>query len=605
MWKPKGATLLEEEWKPKGAVLTETKEPAPTPIMEAIREVDEPKFSLSSQINPLTGKPRKVFEAPTEYLRTKEVPEVLAKRKRPRWDEFIDATARGLARVGAAGYQAGTFMEEMPPLGAPGMRPPEPLTPRQIQSRKQSAMKLRKNADFLWRLSQHPELAARNKDLASKALNLIGETIPYITATTAGYVTLGPVGAFTVGSMVEGNTAYRTAVDFFKAKNKGKPLTPKQENQAKKIGAGVGVVAGAVEAFGGKYAEQLLLKATAKLKSKLAKAGAVFGIGTVVEALEEGAQEVAAITGEETYRDVNWNERVSRTLGAMAGGGFLGGAMRGGSMAGRGLLFGKPPTEAIPAAERPTEPITKPEARITPDRVKSVAEKFSISEERARTILEKQAALRKRPLAVEEKITPIIKPEIGVEKPKVRTEPVSKAARAVGEPKISGKDLKESYQRVIKQIPSEIAKDIDVKTITSGTFTEMGAEDRGGRVHITGGPFEKTPTAYHIQIDTIEVGNDDLLLHELLHAYVLKHPELAGEGYFAHEEATDKLYKEVKAARAVGEPAKTPKAEKKLDKLQEMIKKQYNIWNLCQNQQTHSRWQKNGNQPSRRQSQLK
>lgn len=292
---------------------------------------------------------KKVYEAPTEWLRTKEVPEVLGELKeqepRPRWDEFIDATARGTARVGSAAYQAGAFMEEMQPMTAPGMRPQEPSDLPEIFRRVAVRKKLREKSDFLWKLSQNPGLASQNKDLASKALNLIGETIPYITATTAGYVTLGPMGGFTVGSMVEGNSAYRTAVDHYTAENKGESLTVKQKRTARKIGVGVGVVSGAVEAFGGKYAEQLLLKATTKLKTKIAKAGAVFGIGTIVEALEEGAQEIAAITGEETYRDVNWNESVTRTLGAMAGGGFLGGVMRGGSMAGRRIVSPEQKTE--------------------------------------------------------------------------------------------------------------------------------------------------------------------------------------------------------------------------------------------------------------------
>lgn len=324
----------------------ERAEPSKTQDVWPTLPVDSSRF-----IAPMPERGRGRITKPVTTYRQEEI------AKRPRWDEFIDATARGVARVGSAGYQAGAFMEEWPPMTAPGMRPAEPLRRQQIQKRKIASAKLRKKADFLWKLSQHPEIAARNKDLASKALNLIGETIPYITATTAGYVTLGPMGGFTVGAMVEGNSAYRTALEY------GVP-----ETKAKKIGVGVGVVSGAVEAFGGRYAEQLLIKATAKLKTKVAKAGAVFGIGTVVEALEEGAQEIAAITGEETYRDVNWNERVSRTLGAMAGGGFLGGAMRGGSMAARGIIPETPPTAPIVAPRKPVAPITKPKAAIRPER---------------------------------------------------------------------------------------------------------------------------------------------------------------------------------------------------------------------------------------------
>ena len=210
------------------------------------------------------------------------------------WSELLDATARGTARVGAAFKNAQKFMSSIrtTPLGPSIVESPELK-----QFREQRAKEYQEEANLLWEVAKHPELAAQQEGKVNKAINLIGETIPYITATTAAYVVAGPLGGFAVGSMVEGNSAYKDAID-----------SGVSETKAKAIGVGVGVVSGAIEAFGGKYAEQLLLKATAKLKSKLAKAGAVFTIGTAVEALEEGAQEIAAIVGEETYRDVDWNE---------------------------------------------------------------------------------------------------------------------------------------------------------------------------------------------------------------------------------------------------------------------------------------------------------
>jgi hypothetical protein len=184
----------------------------------------------------------------------------------------------------------------------------------------------------------------------------MGETIPYITATTAGYLAGGPAGGFAVGSMVEGNSAYRTALEY------GVP-----DSKARGIGAGVGIVAGAIEAYGGRYAEQLLLRATSKLRTKAAKSGAVLTIGTVVEALEEGAQEVAQVTGEEIYRDVDWNEAASRTLSSMAAGAFLGGTFKAVGSAGRAALgpSGKPLIdEAI--KEGPQPPVVAPVVDATP-----------------------------------------------------------------------------------------------------------------------------------------------------------------------------------------------------------------------------------------------
>jgi hypothetical protein len=191
-----------------------------------------------------------------------------------------------------------------------------------------------------------------NPDIADKAIGLIGETIPYATATTVGYLAGGPLGAFVPGAMVEGNSAYQTALDA------GVP-----EDQAQNIGIGVGLVSGAIEAFGGKGMEVLAKRAIAKLNNKLAKAGAVFGLGMVIEALEEGGQEVAQITGEETYRDVDWPERVNRVLGSMAAGAFLGGAAKSASVAGRlaGGVAGRvraPGAEAAPG-EAVVEPVTE------------------------------------------------------------------------------------------------------------------------------------------------------------------------------------------------------------------------------------------------------
>jgi len=247
------------------------------------------------------------------------------------------------------------------------------MSPQETASRLRAANKFTENAELLWKVAQDPEIAAKNKDIASKAVNLIGETLPYIAGTTAGYIAAGPLGGFAVGSLVEGNSAYRTAVDHFTKANKGKPLTAAQQSQAEKIGLGVGMVSGAVEAFGGRAAEMLLLRATKKLQNKLAKAGAVFTIGTVIEALEEGAQEVAQITGEETYRDVDWKERVNRTLGSMAGGAFLGGTMRGASVIARGVLpptlpTAQPPTAVTPVPLRTAIPSTEPaEPTVTPE----------------------------------------------------------------------------------------------------------------------------------------------------------------------------------------------------------------------------------------------
>lgn len=249
--------------------------------------------------------------------------------KQSRWNEARDAAAQGLAGIGSAGHQlVASFWDE--PANIYGLKYPKDSSV--VKANTERADRAKDDAAFLWELSKNPALAAQNTDITSKGIRLITGNLPYLTATTIGYVALGPMGGFAVGSLVEGNSAYRTTLDYFKEQNKGKPLTAEQKKLAAEIGTGVGIISGSIEAFGGKYAEQLMLKATARLRNKMLKAGAVFSIGTVIEALEEGGQEIAQLTGESIYRDVNWKEATTRTLGSMAGGAFLGGVMKGGGV---------------------------------------------------------------------------------------------------------------------------------------------------------------------------------------------------------------------------------------------------------------------------------
>ena len=96
------------------------------------------------------------------------------------------------------------------------------------------------------------------------------------------------MGGFATGSMIEGNSSYMNALDHFKELNQGKPLTDEQRSLARKIGAGVGIVSGAIEAFGGGAAEKLMKKSVQKhLTNKLAHGVAKYNVGVLTEALEE------------------------------------------------------------------------------------------------------------------------------------------------------------------------------------------------------------------------------------------------------------------------------------------------------------------------------
>ena len=399
---------------------------------------------------------------------------------RPRVEEFIDASARGLARMGSAFETARAklaYLGGEHPITEPhfGMQ-----TPKQRARRKQLAADIRGNAEFLWKLSQNPGLAAQNKDLMSKALNLIGETLPYITATTAAFIATGPLGAFGVGSMVEGNSAYRTALD------EGVP-----EDKAKMIGVAVGIVSGAVEAFGGRGAEALLLKATSKIKGKLMKAGAVLTIGSVIEALEEGAQEIAHLTGETTYRDVDWNEATNRTLGAMAGGAFLGGIMRGGSVIGRGatgaLELQKAPFEPPPTARAKGIPAPSPETMILEPRETIVTQEQKgrmFTKEGYEVPPQEQVPLSRGMMEMEEWLA-AGKPEDVTPKP-----PAARAARVPEEDIIAAA----YYEDKIAKIESALLKTPDDKILqTSLVMAKRGLMKATGKI-APAERAEKTPS---------------------------------------------------------------------------------------------------------------
>ena len=238
------------------------------------------------------------------------------------WDDMVNQAAKGLAMAGSG--LAGSFgkiVEMEPPPGSWTYE-----TPAIKRRREAHGKKLQEDSRFLWQLQHDPELALHRDDMLNKVLGMGFETIPYITATTAATILAGPLGGFGVGWMVEGNAAYQTAIDD--------GIDPELAAQ---IGMGVGVASGAIEAFGGRYADKLLAGATKKIKNKIMRGGAQLTIGSITEALEEAGQEVSAIVGEEVYRDVSWDEAVRRTVVAAGGGFAVGGLFKTAGAAVRGV----------------------------------------------------------------------------------------------------------------------------------------------------------------------------------------------------------------------------------------------------------------------------
>jgi hypothetical protein len=253
------------------------------------------------------------------------------------YDIAINATAAGWANVISGGLQVGATTIENPflptGLGAPistagGF---ELKTPEQQKEGKRIAAELKEDAAFMWQVSNSPELVTERTDPFAKLVDMAGRTLPYITATSIGYGIMGPMGAFLVGTTIEGNNAYQTALEYFRQQSPTGELTDEQKEMAAMIGTGVGIISGAIESFGGGIAEGFLKKASQRLTNKIIRGGAVFSVGSLIEALEETGQEFAAITGESFYRDIDWKEALTRGEKAFAGGLTLGGLFKSGS----------------------------------------------------------------------------------------------------------------------------------------------------------------------------------------------------------------------------------------------------------------------------------
>ncbi len=361
-----------------------------------------------------------------------------------RWEELINATARGIANVGS-GFATVFGSEE--------------------------------NGKLLWEVAKQPDIAATNDDLFDKAINIFGETIPYITATTiASIPTLG-VGGFFVGATVEGNSAYRTALD-----------EGVDEDTARKIGVAVGIFSGAVETVGGKFAGKLFDSATAKIKNKIIGKVAKFGASTLVEALEEGTQEIAALTGENIYRDVNWKEAVQRTGSAMIGGAFLGGVFKSADIATQRLIKSgekagsTEPQEIFEAGaeiqrigetgEQISEELITPEVRESQERAIKQAEEKGLIEKTEPTNrlaeFEKEIAPKKEAKPTEGKAED------------VKIERVATRIKATGEVVTKGKGAfhGDTDIKAIASITGETEQQVNdrIETLLPSDFEEFGIE---------------------------------------------------------------------------------------------------------------------------------
>ena len=311
---------------------------------ELEKERDRMTFSLDEIVDPNPGpgyvpEPKPFTPGPlpdiNEFMMTRAMgtsPDDLSilDKRRSRFKELVDAAARGIVKVqsGFSTTLAGAQQKSLD-IARPGKEigtMKSPVQEKLFESEQERVDRLRAYGDLMWEIYKDPELASQNRDLLSQVINMGAETIPYITWTTLASLAAGPFGGFAVGSMVEGNSAYREALD-----------AGVSDENAKAIGIGVGIICGAIERVGGKVTDKAVAKIAAKLKNQVVRGTADLTLGSLTEAMEEATQEWAQMGGEAIYRDIDADEAIRRTLTSAGGGFLLGGAFKTTSSAVRGL----------------------------------------------------------------------------------------------------------------------------------------------------------------------------------------------------------------------------------------------------------------------------
>lgn len=205
-------------------------------------------------------------------------------------------------------------------------------------------------------------------------------------------------------------------------------------------------------------------------------------------------------------------------------------------------------TEFEKEIERFEEPtaIRLPEAKIKIEqRLTEIDQVLEISTGEAKRVLEAEKLELQQRLAPE-KVTELaegVKDVVKAEKPPeipAKKEIVSK-----------DKSIQEAYEIALSELPENIAKDVTIERIKIGEFP-LENKGEGGRLVI--GAKDK----HYVTIEKGETNITETLKHELLHSYVLNHPELTkGKGFFGHEKVIRELEKQI--SKRV--PVKKPTAE--------------------------------------------
>ena len=104
-----------------------------------------------------------------------------------------------------------------------------------------------------------------------------------------------------------------------------------------------------------------------------------------------------------------------------------------------------------------------------------------------------------------------------------------------------GGGIKYLYKHIMKSLPKKLRKGINVKSIREMEFPSEYAGE-GGRLVRTG----RWGSEHHVALEKGEKNLLETLRHELIHSYVLQHPEIQGKGFFGMENAVNKIMGKLK-----------------------------------------------------------
>lgn len=257
-----------------------------------------------------------------------------------RIEDITRATAKGILQVSSSMSQIRSILTGIKrALGA--WAPAE--TPEEREAMKQLSKRLDIKSQVTWELANSPQFAMTNHDIFAKATDIAFSNLPNMAASGAAYALTGGAGAVLTTLVFEGNQAKQTYYD-----NGGTDQT-----KANAIFFGVGIINGLLELGGFEGVEEVFKLAARKYAAKVTAARVVSVIAgsMIAEALQEASQELPHLMAESTYRDIDWNEAVTRVIGSALGGAFLGGLTKAGGVAARHTLttLGRP----LPEVELP------------------------------------------------------------------------------------------------------------------------------------------------------------------------------------------------------------------------------------------------------------